>query len=57
VGKCGISAESKINSTNDGKNDPKLFLKAGVRIREFVGTNSNPSKGRVTRGAAFAAEY
>jgi hypothetical protein len=45
------------HSTNDAKNDPSLYLKAGVRIREFVGTNNNPSKGRVTRGAAFAAEF
>ena len=45
------------HSTNDDKNDPSLYLKAGIRIREFVGTNNNPSKGRVTRGAAFTAEF
>jgi hypothetical protein len=45
------------HSTNDAKNDSSLYLKAGVRIREFVGTNNNPSKGRVVRGAAFAAEF
>jgi hypothetical protein len=45
------------HSTNDAKNDSSLYLKAGVRVREFVGTNNNPSKGRVVRGAAFAAEF
>jgi hypothetical protein len=45
------------HSTNDAKNNSRSYLRAGIRIREFVGTNNNPSKGRVTRGTAFAAEF
>lgn len=39
-----INATLIKHSTNDARNDSSLYLKAGVRIREFVGTNNNPPK-------------
>jgi hypothetical protein len=51
----GLSFRFTDESTDDDKTDPKRYLEVSVKIREILGTMNIP-KGRVTRGAAFAAE-